>query len=110
MNFYAGEKPFKCDLCDYATTRRGNLRTHQRIHTGEKPYQCEQCDKAFATKHKLTQHILVHTGEKPYKCDTCDYACNQQGNLKIHKKTCKHTVRKTPFVQSESSSSNELEK
>ena len=65
--FYIGEKPYKCDVCDYATTRRGNLRTHQRIHTGEKPYQCDICDKRFSTKPKLTQHIFVHTGEKPFK-------------------------------------------
>ena len=67
FRLFIGEKPYKCDVCDYATTRRGNLRTHQRIHTGEKPYQCDICDKRFSTKPKLTQHIFVHTGEKPFK-------------------------------------------
>ena len=29
------------------------------------------------------------------KCDQCDYACNQQGNLKIHKRTCKFSAKKS---------------
>ena len=46
---HAGERPFKCDQCDYATTRIDNLRRHKRIHTGD--------------RHQIRKHILVSQDE-----------------------------------------------
>ena len=31
----AGEKPYKCDKCDYSTVERSHLRVHDRVHTGK---------------------------------------------------------------------------
>ena len=31
-----GEKPNKCNLCNYASSRAGDLRIHLKIHSGEK--------------------------------------------------------------------------
>ena len=42
--FITGEKPFKCDECNFASTTQSHLTRHKRVHTGEKPYRCPWCD------------------------------------------------------------------
>ena len=41
---HSGEKPNKCNQCDYASYRAGDLRTHLKTHSGEKSNKCSQCD------------------------------------------------------------------
>ncbi|CAL4104217.1 unnamed protein product, partial [Meganyctiphanes norvegica] len=56
------EKPYQCNLCDKAFTKKNIFKTHQWIHTGEKPYQCKQCDKIFSRNNILVRHQRIHTG------------------------------------------------
>src|SRR3989344_4411435 len=88
---HTGQKPFKCDLCDYACSESGSLKVHKRTHTGEKPYICNKCDFACAQGGDLVIHKRTHTGEKPYKCNECNFACSESGSLTTHKR-CWHTV------------------
>ena len=43
---HSGEKSNKCNQCDYASSRAGDLRRHLKTHTGEKSNKCNQCDYA----------------------------------------------------------------
>ncbi|EMP40647.1 Low-density lipoprotein receptor-related protein 6 [Chelonia mydas] len=43
---------------------------------GEKPFRCDECNFASTTQSHLTRHKRVHTGEKPYRCPWCDYRCS----------------------------------
>ena len=47
-----GEKPNKCNQCDYASSNAGNLRTHLKTHSGEKPKNA-----TIATMRSLRQAI-----------------------------------------------------
>ena len=81
-----GEKPYKCDICDYSATQSGDLKKHKRIPSGEKPYKCDVCGFSTTTSGNLKTHKLIHSGEKPYKCDECAFSTSRSGNLKIHKR------------------------
>ncbi|XP_035233337.1 zinc finger protein 271-like [Stegodyphus dumicola] len=41
------ERPRSCPYCSYATSHKGNLKKHIRIHTGERPFSCNICKKKF---------------------------------------------------------------
>ena len=62
---------FKCDLYEYSSNRRFNLRLHLSIHSGERPYGCDNCDKKFSRLTCAKIHRRTHTGERPYSCDVC---------------------------------------
>ena len=83
---HPGEKPFKCETCDYTTRLEHSLRTHTYTHTGDRPYKCDECESAFTQWAHLRRHKLVHSGEKPFKCDLCSFRTAHSGNLNSHKK------------------------
>ena len=58
-------------------------------HSGEKPYRCDHCDYAAIQRSSLFIHKMTHAEEKPFRCDHtgCKYASAQRGNLKRHKRT-----------------------
>ena len=80
------KKPFKCDICDYNFSGKGNLKRHtDSVHEGKKPYKCSICDKRCSLKAELKEHIeIVHEKKKPHKCPICDYKCAKKGNLNTH--------------------------
>ena len=92
MRIHTGEHPFECDLCDYTTTQKGNLKTHMRLKHPSvqsdvikaKPYECSTCSKRFLNKASLKAHIVIHTGQWPYACSMCPNKYAE--SLKRHEK------------------------
>ena len=41
------KKRFSCNLCDYSTDHKSNLKRHQLTHTEKKDFVCSQCKKSF---------------------------------------------------------------
>lgn len=79
-----GEKPFKCDQCDFACIQSFDLVKHKFTHSGDKPYKCDVCPKQFTRPARLRDHMRTHTGEKPYICDVCGKGFAIQTGLKSH--------------------------
>ncbi|CAG6021903.1 unnamed protein product [Menidia menidia] len=84
LRIHYDERPFKCQICPYASRNSSQLTVHLRSHTGDAPFQCQQCDAKFKINSDLKRHVRIHSGEKPYKCDFCEYRCAMKGNLKSH--------------------------
>ena len=79
-----GEKPFKCDQCDFACIQSFDLVKHKFTHSGDKPYKCDVCPKQFTRPARLRDHMRTHTGEKPFICDVCGKGFAIQTGLKSH--------------------------
>merc|ERR1712130_56490 len=39
-----GGRIFKCDQCEYETTRRGDITRHQKRHLGQRNFACQLCE------------------------------------------------------------------
>lgn len=57
------------------------------IFLGERPYSCETCSKAFSRKEHLMRHMLSHTGQRLYGCDLCNKHFSRKDNLHKHRTT-----------------------
>ena len=90
-NTYNVLKSHKCNQCDYASSKGGNLRTHLKTHSGEKSHKCNQCDYKSSRAGVLRVHLKTHSGEKPNKCNQCNYASSQTCHLRRHLKM--HTAK-----------------
>ena len=52
-----GDKSNKCNQCDYATSRSGDLRKHLKTHRREKQNKCNLCDFASSRAEHLRTHM-----------------------------------------------------
>ena len=77
-------KPFKCNICDFATSASDYLKVHMNKHTGERPYKCDECDYAAKCPGILRTHKYIHSDTKPYKCPYCPYRSRQCGPRIAH--------------------------
>ena len=91
---HKGEKPFKCDKCDYKARDRRTLTTHISLHTDKRPFECDQCVYKAKSRENLKTHKIIHTVQNPFECELCEYKTKMRYSLKIHQRI--HTGEK-PF-------------
>ena len=86
---------YKCDVCDFSTSKSGYLKEHKEAkHMGIR-YFCDLCDYTATYASSLKKHKeSKHEGIR-FQCDQCDYAATQATNLKKHKEY-KHKNIKYP--------------
>lgn len=61
-----GEKPHKCELCDFTCRDVSYLSKHMLTHSNDKNFMCTECGYITKWKHYLNVHMRKHTGDLRY--------------------------------------------
>lgn len=67
----AGEKPHKCELCDFTCRDVSYLSKHMLTHSNDKNFMCTECGYITKWKHYLNVHMRKHTGDLRYDSRPC---------------------------------------
>lgn len=63
---HVGEKPHKCELCDFTCRDVSYLSKHMLTHSNDKNFMCTECGYITKWKHYLNVHMRKHTGDLRY--------------------------------------------
>lgn len=107
--YTCGYKPYRCEVCNYSTTTKGNLSIHmqsdkhlnnmQEIQQGggatNTPSSSQEAPLPTRSPHPQNHspHLCQTQGKpKPtFRCDVCNYETSVARNLRIHMTSEKHT-------------------
>ncbi|XP_067276083.1 zinc finger homeobox protein 3 [Pseudorasbora parva] len=107
--YSCGYKPFRCQVCQYSTTTKGNLSIHmqsdkhlnnmQSLQTQSHAHSPAAQPNPSTHSHPTLTHPTQANSPSPsklrgrasWRCEVCDYETNVARNLRIHMTSEKHT-------------------
>lgn len=118
--YTCGYKPYRCEVCNYSTTTKGNLSIHmqsdkhlnnmQELQNGgvagtemqrhqatspsqhPKPSSAMSPGSGTSSQHPAMSSPMINQKPKPtFRCEVCNYETNVARNLRIHMTSEKHT-------------------
>jgi hypothetical protein len=83
------KKLHPCRFCSTVFHKAAKLVAHERTHTGERPFRCDHCSAAFSRKAHLLRHVIIHDDadnvQRPtHRCDSCGFDFKSRDHLKRH--------------------------
>lgn len=108
--YTCGYKPYRCEVCNYSTTTKGNLSIH--MQSDKHLNNMQELQNGGVQSSDLQQHTpppqkggvsspassahspVAAQSQKPkptFRCDVCNYETNVARNLRIHMTSEKHT-------------------
>lgn len=101
-SYTCGYKPFRCEVCNYSTTTKGNLSIHMQSdkhlnnvqnlqNGGSEPVYNHAAPVATSGLSGCSAPSPSKPKQKPtWRCEVCDYETNVARNLRIHMTSEKH--------------------
>ena len=112
--YTCGYKPYRCEVCNYSTTTKGNLSIHMQSdkHINNMQELQNGGIVTAADGTKITQNSLAKLPlaqrlnathpiqpQSAWRCDICSYETNIPRNLRIHMTSEKHVQNITAIQQ-----------
>ena len=88
-----GSKSFKCDKCDYVSSRDRYLKNHVRDQHGTDIFNCDLCDYSSHSKGTFQNHVKMAHSNVSYQCPKCDHVAKRQSSLSSHIKIKHEMIR-----------------
>lgn len=117
--YTCGYKPYRCDVCNYSTTTKGNLSIHMQSDRHMNNIQEVQSVGTRLAKSPptpppsmMSTDVCAFKKSKPkpsWRCDVCNYETNVSRNLRIHMTSEKHAHNILVMQQSSKSMSSDLQ-
>jgi hypothetical protein len=79
------QEVFKCDKCDFTTTRKVTLKAHKEVKHMGLVRNCDLCGLKCKSIEDLMKHRGVVHKLKTYKCDGCDFTTWSMKEAEKHK-------------------------
>ncbi|KAG4069965.1 hypothetical protein HA402_015189 [Bradysia odoriphaga] len=99
-SYTCGYKPYRCEICNYSTTTKGNLSIHMQSDKHLNNMQELNSTQSLSQTSEIRESpkiILPNMSQqsakpKPsFRCDVCSYETSVARNLRIHMTSEKHT-------------------
>ena len=123
--YTCGYKPYRCEVCNYSTTTKGNLSIHMQSdkhlnnvqelqNGGEHMFLQTKLPHhhSHPSHHQHAQDAAAANKSKPkhtWRCDVCDYETNVARNLRIHMTSEKHIHNMMAIQQNVSQMQQEMQ-
>ena len=72
-----------CQSCDYKGSKKG-LRVHIESKHGSKLFKCDQCEYISSRDEYLKMHVRDQHGSDIFYCNLCDYSWYSKSTLRDH--------------------------
>lgn len=99
-SYTCGYKPYRCEICNYSTTTKGNLSIHMQsdkhLNNMQELNSTQNLSQASEIREspKIILPNMSQQSAKPkpsFRCDVCSYETSVARNLRIHMTSEKHT-------------------
>ena len=93
MKTHSGEKPNKCNQCDFASSQAGHLRRHLKTHSAEKSNKCDK--SILLNNHRRKVHTTNFQTEADENYDSYEEDdLVKEEKVKIEEEKCEILIEK----------------
>ncbi|XP_037926032.1 zinc finger protein 2 isoform X4 [Hermetia illucens] len=99
-SYTCGYKPYRCEICNYSTTTKGNLSIHMQSDKHLNNMQELNNSQNLSSTNDIRENPKIVMPNMPqqtskpkpsFRCDVCSYETSVARNLRIHMTSEKHT-------------------